>query len=255
MESKIPLSVVIITKNEESRIKECLESVEWADDLVLVDDESTDKTVEIAQNYTERIFKRKMDIEGRHRNWAYAQARNSWILSLDADERVTPELKEEIAGLLSSPGNFRGFAIPRRNYIGSYWVRYGGWYPGAQLKLFRKESFRWEEAEVHPRPILDGAWRVLKSDLIHYSYKSFEDFLQKMNNQTNLEAAKWLRDKRRMGIGLVFWRTYDRFMRTYFTKKAYKDGFVGFMVAFFAGLYQIISFAKYRELLQSKDKA
>jgi glycosyltransferase involved in cell wall biosynthesis len=195
-----------------------------------------------------------MDNEGRHRNWAYAQARNSWILSLDADERATPELKEELDDLLSKPCEFRGFAIPRRNYIGDYWVRYGGWYPSPQMKMFRKEYFRWEEAEVHPRPILDGKWGVLKSDIIHYSYKSFEDFLNKMNKQTNLEAAKWLRDKRKMGKGRALWRTYDRFMRTYFTKKANKDGFVGFMVAVFAGLYQLLSYAKYRELIENKDK-
>jgi len=254
MERKIPLSVVVITKNEEKNIKDCLESVRWADEIIIVDDESTDRTEEIARNYTDRIFKRRMDNEGRHRNWAYAQARNSWILSLDADERATPELKEELDDLLSKPCEFRGFAIPRRNYIGDYWVRYGGWYPSPQMKMFRKEYFRWEEAEVHPRPILDGKWGVLKSDIIHYSYKSFEDFLNKMNKQTNLEAAKWLRDKRKMGKGRALWRTYDRFMRTYFTKKANKDGFVGFMVAVFAGLYQLLSYAKYRELIENKDK-
>jgi len=254
MEDKIPLSVVIIAKNEESNIKDCLESVKWADEIILVDDNSTDTTVEIARNYTDRIFQRKMDIEGRHRNWAHAQARNSWILSLDADERVTPELKEELAKLLSSPCEFRGFAIPRRNYIGNYWVKYGGWYPSAQLKLFRKEYFRWEEAEVHPRPILDGAWSKLNNDLLHYSYKSFGDFLNKMNKQTTLEANKWVKDKRRMGKGKASWRAYDRFMRAYFTKKAYKEGFMGFMVAYFAALYQILSYAKYWELLKNKDK-
>lgn len=254
MKDKIPLSVVIIAKNEEANIRECLESVKWADEIILVDDFSIDKTVEIAKGYTERIFQKKMDIEGRHRNWAYAQARNSWILSLDADERVTPELKEELAGLLSRPSEFRGFAIPRRNYIGRHWVRHGGWYPSAQLKLFKKEYFRWEEAEVHPRPILDGPWAKLNNDLLHYSYKNFEDFLNKMNKQTTLEATKWVRDKRRMSRGRAFWRAYDRFMRTYFSKKAYKEGFAGFMVSYFAALYQMLSYAKYWELQKDKDK-
>ncbi|MBZ9578202.1 glycosyltransferase family 2 protein [Patescibacteria group bacterium] len=248
MRNKIPLSVVVITRNEEVNIKECLESVNWADELIVVDDNSRDRTVEIAQNYTDRIFQKKMDIEGRHRNWAYGQARNSWVLSLDADERVTPKLKEEIAEVISNPGEFKGFSIPRRNYIGNYWVKHGGWYPSAQLKLFEKQDFRWEEVEVHPRAFLNGTCGKLNSDIIHYSYKNFDDFLNKMNRQTTLEAIKWVKDKRRMGLGRALWRTYDRFMRTFFRKKAYKDGFTGFMVSIFAGLYQLLSYAKYWEL-------
>ena len=254
------LSVVIITKNEETRIKNCLESVKWANEIVIVDDNSTDKTIEIAQNYTDRIFRKKMDIEGKHRNWVYAQARNSWILSLDADERVTSELKEEITKLLRNSTEFEGYTIPRRNYIGSYWVRFGGWYPSAQLKLFKKGSLRYEEAEVHPRPIFDKPWADLKSDIIHYSYRDFSDFLNKTNKQTTLEAIKWyklsLKDpkKARYKMNLVhaLWRTFDRFIRCFFIKKGYRDGFVGFMVAYFSSLYQIVSYAKYRELIRNK---
>ena len=248
MQNKSPLSVVIITKNEEFNIKACLESIAWADEIVVVDDNSTDKTVEIAQGYTDRIFQKKMDIEGRHRNWAYAQARNSWVLSLDADERVTPELKEEIIKAIDDPGEFKGFVIPRRNYIGSYWVRHGGWYPSSQLKLFKKEDFQWEEVEVHPRAFLKGHTEKLSSDIIHYSYKNFEDFVNKMNKQTTLEASKWVKDKRKMGLGRALHRTCDRFMRTFFRKKAYKDGMIGFIISVFAGFYQILTYAKYREL-------
>ena len=253
MASKIPLSVVIITKNEEANIRECLESVKWADDIVIVDDGSQDKTVEIAQNYTDRIFQKRMDIEGKHRNWANALARNSWVLSLDADERVTPELREEIARIMDRPGEFKGFAIPRKNYIGNYWVRFGGWYPSAQLKLFRKEDFRWEEVEVHPRAFLNGRWGKLTRDIIHYSYKDFGDFLHKMNRQTTLEAIKWVKDRRKMGLGRALWRAGDRFMRTFLRKKAYKDGFLGFIISVFSGFYQILSYAKYWELKKDID--
>lgn len=250
---KIGLSVVIITKNEEERICQCLESVLWADELIVVDDESTDKTVQIASRYTDRIFNRRMDIEGRHRNWAYAQAKNEWVLSLDADERVSKELKAEIISLFNNGLKFDGYAIPRRNYIGNYWIRYGGWYPSPQMKLFKKDIFRWEEVEVHPRAIFNRPCGVLKSDIIHYSYKDFGDFLNKLNRQTAWEAKKWVDDKRDMTLGKALWRTVDRFFRGYIGKKGYKDGFVGFVVACFAGLYQIISFAKYWELKQHKQ--
>ena len=251
---KSPLSVVILTKNEEARIGPCLDSVKWADELVVVDDESTDKTREIARQYTDKIFVRKMDVEGRHRNWAYSQAKNIWVLSLDADEIATPQLEEEIIKVLSVPPKENGFTIPRRNYIGNYWVKYGGWYPSPQLKLFRKDKFRYEEVAVHPRAFMDDPCGHLSADIIHYSYKSFEDFLQKLNNQTTREAEKWFAQNKPMRLGRFLYRTIDRFLRTYVGRKGCKDGFIGFVVAFYAGLYQFISYIKYRELILNSAK-
>jgi glycosyltransferase involved in cell wall biosynthesis len=240
---------VLLTKNEEKNLASCLDSVYgWADEIVVVDDESTDKTVEIARHYNTRLFIRKMDIEGIHRNWAYAQAKNNWVLSLDADERVTSELRNEISELLRQRQiKYAGFTIPRRNYIGSYWVRSGGWYPSPQLKLFCKDRFRYEEVEVHPRAFLDGNCGHLKNDILHYSYRSFADFLDKLNHQSTLEATKWIKQGKPMWLIHFTWRAVDRFFRTYIRKKSYRDGFVGFMIAFFASLYQIMSYAKYWE--------
>lgn len=250
---KTPVSVVVITKNEEHNIKPCLESVyNWADEIIVVDDESTDHTVQIAGAYTGKIFHRKMDNEGRHRNWAYSQAKHAWILSLDADEAVTQELQTEIDQVL--PGaSCAGFAIPRRNYIGDYWVKYGGLYPAPQLRLFLKNKFKYEEVGVHPRAFLEGKTEQLTKDIIHKSYRDFAHFLAKLNGQTTLEAQKWIETGRNMSFGVAFWRMLDRFPRTYFRKKGYKDGFVGFMVAFFASLYQIISYAKYWEMKKIKQ--
>lgn len=248
MPDKIPVSVVIITKNEEQRIRQCLESAAWADEIVVVDDESTDRTREIAGAFTKRVLLRRMDVEGRHRNWAYAQARNSWVLSLDADELVTPELREEIRSVLAAEPKENGFTIPRRNYIGDYWVKHGGWYPSPQLKLFRKEKFRYEEVAVHPRAYMDDPCGHLKGDIIHYSYRDIADFLQKLNNQTTREAQKWFEQNKPMKFWRFMRRTVDRFFRSYVGKKAYKDGFIGFVVAYFAGLYQFVSYLKYKEI-------
>jgi glycosyltransferase involved in cell wall biosynthesis len=247
------LSVVVLTKNEESRLAKCLDSVKWANEIIVVDDESIDRTVEIAKRYTDSVFIKKMDIEGRHRNWAYNQAKNTWVLSLDADEIVTEELKEEIEKILSADPKENGFTIPRRNYIGDFWVRHGGWYPSPQLKLFRRDRFRYEEVSVHPRAFMDEPCGHLKQDLIHYSYRNLEDFLHKLNNQTTREAQKWFEQNKPMHLGKFIWRTYDRFMRTYFGRKGYKDGFIGFAVAFFAGLYQFLSYLKYREIVKNKE--
>lgn len=249
MSTKVPVSVVVITKNEEKNIEACLQSAQWADEIVVVDDNSTDRTVEIARNYTDKIFQRRMDVEGRHRNWAYQQARNGWVLSLDADEVVTPELKGEIEKILKGNPRENGFTIPRRNYIGNYWIRYGGWYPSPQLKLFRKDKFRYEEVEVHPRAFMDDPCGHLKADIIHYSYRDFEDFKKKQDNQIYREATKWVRSGRRMDLLHAMRRTIDRFFRSYFGKQGFRDGFVGFKVALFAARYQIKSYTTYRKIL------
>lgn len=246
------LSVVILTKNEEACIAACLDSVKWADEIIVVDDQSTDKTVEIVKGYNVKIFHRKMDIEGKHRNWAYAQARNAWVLSLDADETVTPELKTEIEKAISSD-EFAAYDIPLRNFISNYWVKYGGWYPAAKVRLFKKDKFKYEESEVHPRVFIDGACGHLKGDIIHRGYPDLEHFLNSVNRQSTLEAVKWINTGRKMTLGHAAWRAIDRFFRRYLRKKAYKDGMYGFIIAFFDTLYQILSYAKYREM-QNKNK-
>lgn len=254
MEDKVPVSVVVLTKNEQGRIAKCLDSVKWADEIIVVDDESTDETVKIAKQYTNRIFIKKMDVEGKHRNWAYALAKNQWVLSLDADEIATSELKDEIKTALKNDPKENGFTIPRRNYIGDYWVKYGGWYPSPQLKFFRKDKFLYEEVSVHPRAFMDDPCGHFKSDIVHYSYRDLEDFLGKLNNQTTREAQKWFNQNKPMRFGRFLWRTIDRFCRTYIGNKGYKDGSMGFTVAYFAGLYQFISYLKYRELVRKNSK-
>ena len=245
MPDPVPLSVVVITRNEEDRIAECLESVHWAAERIILDDFSTDRTVEIAKRFTDRIIQRRMDVEGIHRNIAYSLASQEWVLSLDADERVTPELREEITHLLEGSPALHGYTIPRRNFLGRRWLRHGGFYPSPQLRLFRRGRFRYEEVEVHPRAFLDGETGCLKNDLIHYSYRDLEDFVAKLNRQTTLEARKWRKDGRPMGVVKGLWRSTDRFFRVYWGKEGYKDGLLGFIMAILAGMYQFLSFSKY----------
>jgi len=254
MQDKIPLSVVILTKNEENGIAECLNSVKWADEIIVVDDESTDRTREIVKQYTSKVFIKKMYIEGKHRNWAYAQAKNLWVLSLDADEMVTPELKNQINRILNSETEYVAFSIPLKNYIGNHWVKYGGWYPAAKVRLFKKDNFMYEEVEVHPRVFIDGKCGHLSADIIHKGYPDLEHFLNSVNRQSTLEAVKWINTGRKMSLPHACWRIVDRFFRRYFRKQGYKDGLVGFVVAFFDSLYQLMSYAKYREMLNERNR-
>lgn len=247
----VNISVVVLTKNEEACIADCLNSVSWADEIIVVDDESRDKTIEVVKRFNAKVFSRKMDVEGRHRNWAYAQARNRWVLSLDADEMVTPELMHEIKCAINSD-EFVAFDIPLRNYISNYWVRFGGWYPAAKVRLFKKDKFKYEESEVHPRVFIEGSCGHLKSDIVHKGYPDIEHFLNSVNRQSTLEAIKWINTGRKMTLGHMIWRAVDRFFRRYLRKKAYKDGMYGFVIAFFDTLYQILSYIKYREILNNR---
>ena len=248
MADKTPLSVVVLTKNEAARITDCLQSVTWADEVLVVDDDSTDDTVRLAGSLGARVLRRKMDIEGRHRNWAAAQAAHEWILSLDADERVTPELAREIQELLANDASYDTYAIPRRNYIGNRWIRHGGWYPSAQLKLFKRSVFRWEETTVHPRALSDRPCGTLRHDLVHWSYRDRADFMHKQDGHTTREAQKWLADGRRITFAKALWRTVDRFLRGYLLKQGFRDGSMGLFVAWMAGKYQWVSYRKYRRL-------
>ncbi len=250
----VKVSVVIIAKNEEQQIRECLESAKWADEIVILDDFSTDKTREIAKEYTNSIHQRKMDIEGKHRNYAYSLARNEWVLSIDCDERITPELAEEIPKALETNTEYTAFSIPIRAFLGKRWIRYAGYYPGRKTRLFKKSCFRYEEAEVHPRIIHEGRCGKLNNDILHYSYKSFYDVVNKLNRETTLEAKKWIQDRRKVNFLKIMRKSISRFLKFYFQKKGYKDGFLGFMFSFFHALYQLLSYASYWELKKGEEK-
>jgi len=248
--NKVPMSVVIIAKNEEKRLEECLKSVTWAEEIVILDDNSTDRTVEIARRYTDRIVTRAMDYEGLHRNFGYAQATQPWILSLDADERVTSELAEEIARVVpKNQGSHVCYSMPMKIFIGDEWIRGGGYYPSARTKIFMKGRFRYEDyARVHPRAFYEGTCGHLKGELLHYSFRDIEDFMRKFNRETSFEAEKWMRDGRPVSLPNILRKTVDRFWKNYLIKKGWSSGFLGYFVSVFHSMYQLVSYAKYRDM-------
>lgn len=248
---KAPVSVVIIAKNEERRLEDCLKSAAWAKEIIVLDDMSTDRTVEISRQFTDRVFQRQMDIEGRHRNYAYDLATQPWVLSLDADERITPELAEEITkAITDTSATHVCYSIPIKTYIGDEWIQGAGYYPAAKTRLFKKGEFRYEEARVHPRVIYQGTCGHLKKDIIHLSCQNIEQWFGKFNRETTLEAEKWIIDGRKVKMGNILRKTVDRFLKNYFGKKGYKYGFTGFLMSYFHGFYQLLSYAKYREMLR-----
>ncbi len=254
MADKAPVSIVVITRNEEDNIADCLTSASWADEIVVLDDGSTDKTVDIAKKFTDKVFSRKMDIEGRHRNYAYSLAKNNWVLSLDADERISPELAEEVTNLLKGQMKDKAYTIPIRSYMGKRWIKHAGWYPAGKVRLFDKRSFKYEEAEVHPRVFIDGSCGHLTKDIVHYSYRDWHDFFVSINNQTTLEAKKWFKERRNINFIKMYRKSLSRFLKAYVQKGGYKDGLLGFTISWAGGLYQFMSYVKYKEMLASEPK-
>jgi len=219
----------------------------------VVDDESQDRTCAIAQKAGAKVFRRTMDIEGRQRNFGFDQASQPWILSLDADERVSPELAEEIAEAIQNyqgDESLVGFRLPIRTYIGSRWIRGAGYYPARKARLFRKGKFRYEEARVHPRALYEGKMIALNGDILHYSCAHLGEFINKFNRETTLEAEKWTLDGRKATLARTLRKTIDRFLKNYFLKGGWRDGAMGFAMSVFHGLYQFITYAKYREMKQ-----
>lgn len=250
---KNTLSIVILTHNSSGMIVDCLESAKWASEIVVVDDNSTDNTVEIARRYTNKVFVRKWDIEGIHRNFAYSQASSDYLLSLDSDERITPGLRDEILKMMGEGFKFDCYNIPHRNYFGDRWLRHGGWYPNAKLKMYKKILPIYENTEPHPRALIPGERFTLKNDILHLAYKNTEQLIAKLNYQTNMEAKKWFDDKRKVTGLNTFRKSVDRFFRAYLFKGGFRDGLPGFLCALSGGLYQILTHAKYREL-QTKSR-
>jgi glycosyltransferase involved in cell wall biosynthesis len=258
MKRRTKLSLAMIVRNEEKNLEEALTLVkDWADEIVIVDDGSTDRTIEVAKRFTDKIFSRRMELEGKQRNFAVEKASNDWVIFQDGDERLTPEVMAEIDGLLDNhDGEKFSYWIPRKNYLGDHWLRYGGWYPAAHIKLYHRKYLRWKEDPsdvVHPgiEYLQDKYGAALKNHMIHYNFRNIEDFIGKVNNQTTLEAIKWHLQNRKVSMSHGYWKAFDRFFKRFVLKKGYKDGHYGFVAAALSGFYQWAAYCKFREL---KDK-
>jgi len=254
------LSVTIATKNEEENIAKCLESVKWADEIVIVDDNSTDKTVEIAKVFTKNIFMR--DSFGdfhKNKNLAIEKATGEWILSLDADEIITPELSCEIQKAIKDK-NKLGYYLNRKNYFLGRWIKGCGWYPNYIIRLFKKGTTKWP-LEIHDVPQIADKKKVgyLKNPFIHYSYVSLTQYFEKFNlYTTNLSKemlAKGVRISKRNFFIYFVAKPIFYFFRKYFLWGGYKDGFCGFFISFSSALTVFVMYAKLWELLDERKKS
>lgn len=243
--SRARLSVVVITQNEEERIRACLESAAWADELVVVDAESSDKTATIARELTDQVFVRPWPGFAAQKNFGLAQAHGDWILSLDADELISAPLREEIAVILAGGAEHAGYSIPRRNVFWGRWMRHGGLYPDRQLRLLRRGRGRFAERSVHESVTVDGSVGRLTGHLEHRSYRDVADFLARADRYSTLAAEEWLASGRRSRplVDLVA-RPVGRFLGMYVARAGFLDGWRGFLLAVLYGYYVLMRSAK-----------
>jgi glycosyltransferase involved in cell wall biosynthesis len=237
-------SAVVITWNEEERLRACLTSLAWLDEIVVVDAESQDKTVEVAREFTDRIIVRPWAGFAAQKNFAVDQARGQWILSVDADEEVSVELREEIEVVLSEASSAVGYALPRRNIFWDRWIRHGGLYPDWQMRLFQKGRGRFVQRAVHESVEVDGRLARLRGPLLHKSYRSIGEFLERANRYSSLAADDLARSGTRVGAGQLILRPLGRFLGMYVLRRGFLDGIPGLLLAGLYAYYVFIRCAK-----------
>ena len=249
------VSVVISSFNEESKIEDCLKSVsKIADEIVFVDNSSTDKTAAIARRYTDRVFVRENNIMlNINKNFGFTKAKNEWILSLDSDERIEPELQEEILSL-PKDSEISGYYIPRKNIIFGKWIRHTGWYPDYQLRLFRKDKGRFGEKQVHEMLTIDGATSKLAHPMSHINYENISQFLNKMvKTYTVSEAEHLVKEGYSYNPIDIIKMPLSEFIKRYFAEKGYMDGMHGLSLSLLQAFYHFVVFLRLWEMNNYQD--
>lgn len=231
--------------NEEDRIGDCLASLDFCDEVVVVDSHSTDRTREIAAATGARVIERDWPGFGPQKDFAAREAAHDWILSLDADERVSPELRDEILALRDRgfPGH-AGWHMPRlSSYLGG-WIRHGLWYPNRQLRLYDRRRGRWDEREPHPRVAVDGPVGRLAGDLLHLPYRSFSDHLSAVHKYTDTQARDLYARGRRARPWNLTLNPAFHFIRHYLLRLGFLDGWRGLVLAFVGAQYTQLKYVR-----------
>ncbi len=241
------ISVVISAFNEGKKIEDCLKSVkDLADEIIFIDNSSIDKTVEIARKYTSKIFVRENDpvMLNKNKNFGFEKAAGDWILSLDADERLTPKLTGEIRSKINDR-HFSGYEIPRKNIIFGKWIKNSIWWPDLNLRLFKKGKGKFPLKHVHEKLEVSGNVGQLESPMIHHNYETVSQFIQKLDKTyTESETENFLREEKNIAwYDAIRWPIND-FVKTFFFQKGYKDGLHGLVLSLFQSFYMLVFFAK-----------
>jgi glycosyltransferase involved in cell wall biosynthesis len=242
------VSVTVVAKNEAADLGEALASVAWADEIVVVDSHSTDDTVAIARRYTDRVVVHDWLGHIEQKNYAASLASHDWILSVDADERVTPELAVEAKAVLAAEPSHAAFRIPRVTWHLGRWVRTTDWFPDYQDRLYDRRRARWTGRYVHESLKADGTTGQLRGEIQHYAYRDIAEHLETIDRYTTLAAQQMHEDGRRAGLLQLAGHPPLAFLRNYIARGGIRDGVPGFIISSMNAYYVFLKFAKLREL-------
>lgn len=240
------ISAILITRNEEKNIEGVLKSIEWTDEIIIVDSGSDDKTAEIANKYTDKVFLREWEGYASQKRYALSLANNEWVFSIDADERVSAGLKEEIRE--KKPDDFDGFIIRRKNYFFNKEITTCGWDKDYQLRLFKKSSTTIEERLVHEGFKVNGKIGRLENVIIHNTYSSLHNYLKKVNEYTTLQAKEMYRSKNQVTALTILGHTFSAFFRYYISLRGFKDGMYGLIISFLNSVSTMLTYVKVWEM-------
>ncbi|MFO7870996.1 MAG: glycosyltransferase family 2 protein [Kiritimatiellia bacterium] len=252
------ISACITAGNEENKIRRCLESVRWADEIVVVDSFSTDRTVEISRRYTDRVYEHRWLGYIGQKNLIKDLAAGPWILFIDADEEVSPQLHEEIVRELeqNAKEEIAGYEFPRMVRFLGKWIRHGDWYPDAKMRLFRKDLATCSGREPHDRTTVNGKVKRLRNPIYHYTYDDITDQLASLNHFSTITAQTRFEEGDRFRLVDLIFRPPLRFLRSYVIKRGFMDGLAGLVVAASAAFGVFAKYAKLWELhLKAKEKS
>ncbi len=239
------LSACIVTRDEEDRLPECLDSLRFCDEILVVDSHSRDRTREFAAARGARVVLRDWPGHVAQKEFAIREARHDWVLCVDADERVSPALAEEIIGLRAAGfADFAGFSVPRLSRYLGRWIRHGTWYPDWKLRLFDRRRGRWGGRDPHDRVLVQGATRRLRGELLHDPYRSLEEHLATIDRYTTTMAAQLHADGRRAQLSDLVLRPPLRFLGFYLLRRGFLDGWRGLLLAYLAAHYVRLKYAK-----------
>lgn len=244
----VPVTATVITFNEAANIEAALASLSWADEIIVVDSESTDNTAAIARKFTDQVIVRPWPGYIAQKNFAADQASHDWIFSLDADERVTPELAAEIKTLLDGGPQLAGYRVPRVTFHLGRWMRSTDWYPDYQLRLYDRRRGRWTGKHVHESVKVEGAAGDLRGELQHFAYRDLAHHFQTMDRYTTLAARQMFEEGRRAGFFDLLLHPPAAFIRNYILRGGFKDGVPGLIVSAMNARYVGLKFAKLWEL-------
>ena len=225
------LTAIIPTGNEEHNIVAAIKSINFADEIMIVDSFSKDKTLALATPISDTILQRKFDYPSSQKNWAIPQAKHQWVLILDADERITNELKQEIIKTINSNVTESGFWIKRENYFMGKKVKFSGWRGDKVIRLFKRDECRYEDKYVHEEIITNGKIGKLKNKLIHNTFKNKEDYLEKLEKYARWQAMDYDKKTRKITAFHTFLKPIFRFIKHYFFQLGILDGYVGFTIS------------------------